>query len=183
MRIDLLPSRYHQFRLLTKQVYWGLIGLTALVVLLGTVQLGFMAKAGAYARMAATLAPHAKEYQTINARFSALQQAEKQLLERKSKAAPLLDQSRSVLPAVQDFTRGLPTGTKLTSLTVDLDGKLSLTAQARNYKDVSRFVKWVGESLKYRDLSLTGLKNVEGQGVEFTLSGVRDGAVSGGERQ
>lgn len=173
MRIDLLPSRYHQFRRLTKQVYWGLVGLAVVVALLGTVQLGLKARAAAYQRLSGTLAPSAGQYRTINARFSELQQAEKQLLERKSKAAPLLDRSASILPAVREFTKGLPTGAKLTALTVDAEGKLSVAGRARSYNDVSRFVKWVGGTLKYEQVALTGLKRVPDEGVEFRLTGVR----------
>lgn len=172
-RIDLLPPRYHQFRAFAKQIYWGLVGLAALLIILGTALVGMKARTTAYARMSEILSPSARQYRTINTRVDELQKAEKVLTDRKGKAVPLLDRGRSILPTVQDFTRGLPAGTSLTSLSVGLDGAVSLQGQAKTYNDVARFVKWLGENLKYEKVVLSGVQRGQGQTVQFGVTAVR----------
>lgn len=172
-RIDLLPQRYHQVRNLARQVRWGLTGLAALLMLLGTVHGSLKVRATAYERQSSALLPGARQYRTINARFDQLQKAEAALLERKAKAQPLLDQSQSILPLVKDFTGGLPSGTRLVSLTVELDGKVSLSGEAKSYQDVSRFIKWMGETLRYEKVTLAGVQRSDGQKVEFSVTAVK----------
>jgi Tfp pilus assembly protein PilN len=172
-RIDLLPPRYHRVRSLARQVRWGLTGLAALLMVLGTVQAALRVHVAAYEQRSSALLPRARQYRTINARFAQLEKAEAALLARRAKAQPLLGQGRSILPQVQDFTGGLPSGTRLISLTVELNGQIALSGEAKSYRDVSRFVKWIGETLRYEKVVLAGVRRGHGQQVGFSVTAMR----------
>lgn len=179
-RIDLLPPRYHRIRAFARQIYLVLCALAILTVVLGTALVAMKAQTTAYARMAAALVPTAGQYRTINARFDELQRAEKVLRERKEKATPLLERRGSVVPAVREFTAGLPSGTRLVALTVAADGTVSVKGESLGYNDVSRFVKWVGETLEYDQVALESVGQLTNGTVAFSLKAAR---LTGGEPQ
>jgi Tfp pilus assembly protein PilN len=160
-----------------------MVGAACVIAIVGTAHIAILARARAYEDQISALRQDVKQYRAINQMMDSLVRAERSLVERKEKALPLLTRGDSLLPAVGELTTGLPAGTYLDGLAVGVDGRVELNGEARSFKDVSRFVKWVGAVRHYQEVKLTQVSKSTDQGaagyVTFTVSAVRPTPAGG----